>query len=68
MNELAPLTIGTVPIGTVLLAQLGLVQNRDIRLDHHVGLAVGERALSRKHILIRIWASSENGFVLKWSE
>ena len=45
VDELAALTVGTVSIGTVLLAQLCLVKYRHVSLYHHVGLSMGERAL-----------------------
>ena len=45
MDELAPHSVWAVPIGAVLLAQLGLVEHGHVGLDHHVGLAVSEGAL-----------------------
>jgi hypothetical protein len=45
VDELASHSIRAVAIGAVLLAHLGLVECRDISLDHHVGSTMGEGAL-----------------------
>jgi hypothetical protein len=45
MDELASHAVGAVASGHELLAELGLVEDRDICLDHHLGLLMGERAL-----------------------
>ena len=42
MDELASGAVWAVPVGAVLLAQLGLVENRNICFYHHVVLAVGK--------------------------
>lgn len=46
MDELASDTVRAVAVLAELLAQLGLVQVRDICLDHHVRVAVGKGALN----------------------
>ena len=48
VDELASHPVGTVTIGTELLAELGLVEDRHVSLDHHLGFLMGERALLKK--------------------
>lgn len=45
MDELASHSIWAVSIRAVFFAELSLVENRNICLDHHVILTVGKRAL-----------------------
>ena len=42
MDELTSGAVRAVSVGTVLLAKLGLVENRNICLYHHVVLAMGK--------------------------
>jgi hypothetical protein len=45
MDKLASHSIWAVSIGTILFAKFSLVKDGYISFDHHVILAVGERAL-----------------------
>jgi len=45
VDELASHTVGTVSVGTVLLAELCFVEDRNISLDHHRSFSMGEGAL-----------------------
>lgn len=45
MDELASHTIWAIPVGAELLAELCLVEDRDISLDHHLSFHMGEGAL-----------------------
>lgn len=48
MDELASHSVWAVSVGTVFLAQFGLIKNGHIRLDHHVSFSMSERALISK--------------------
>jgi hypothetical protein len=45
VDELASHSIRAVSHGAILFAELGLVKDRDVGLDHHLGLVMGEGAL-----------------------
>ena len=45
MDELASHTIWAIPVGAELLAELCLVEDRDVSLDHHLSFHMGEGAL-----------------------
>jgi|TARA_B110001450_G_C17634913_1_gene486774 hypothetical protein len=42
MDELASHSIWAISIGAILLAKLGLVENRDISFDHHMVFAMSK--------------------------
>jgi hypothetical protein len=54
VDELAAHAVGAVPVGAVLFAQFGLVQDRNIGLDHHVIFGVGERALKLDKVKVTV--------------
>lgn len=55
MDELASHSIWAISIGAILLAKLGLVENRDISFDHHMVFAMSKWALYNNKVRIPIF-------------
>jgi len=49
VNELASHAVGTVSIGTVLLAEFCFVEHGDVSLDHHRSFSMSEGALKEQN-------------------